>query len=59
VLLELAVTLYDRGQLSLGRTAEIAGLTYGEMMDELGRRGIATMRLRPGELDRELAAFGS
>lgn len=58
-LLELAVTLYDRGQLSLGRAAEIAGLAYADMMDELGRRGIATMRLRPGELDRELAAFDS
>ena len=27
--------------------------------DELGRRGIATIRLQPGELERELAAFGS
>jgi predicted HTH domain antitoxin len=58
-LLELAVTLYERGQISLGRAAEIAGLAYADMMDELGRRGIATIRLRPGELDRELAAFES
>lgn len=57
-LLDLAATLYDQEQISLGRAAEIAGLAYADMMDELGRRGIATIRLRPGELDRELAAFG-
>lgn len=57
-LLDLAAALYDRGQISLGRAAEIAGLAYADMMDELSRRGIATMRLRPGELERELAAFG-
>ena len=39
-------------------TARIAGLAYSEMIDELGRRGIATIRLAPGELERELAAFG-
>jgi predicted HTH domain antitoxin len=57
-LLDLAVTLYDREQISLGRAAEIAGLAYVDMMDELGRRGIATIRLRPGELERDLAGFG-
>ena len=57
-LLDLAATLYDSEQISLGRAAEIAGLAYADMMDELGRRGIATIRLRPGELERELAAFG-
>jgi predicted HTH domain antitoxin len=56
---ELAASLYDSEQISLGRAAEIAGLAYADMMDELGRRGIATIRLRPGELERELAAFGS
>lgn len=58
-LLELAATLYDRDLVSLGRAAEIAGLAYPDMMDELGRRGINTMRLRPGDLERELAALGS
>jgi hypothetical protein len=57
-LLDMAATLYDSEQISLGRAAEIAGLAYVDMMDELGRRGIATIRLRPGELERELAAFG-
>ena len=58
VRLELASRLYDRGQISLGLAARLAGLSYGEMFDELGRRGIATLRLSPGDLDRELAAFG-
>jgi len=57
-LLELAITLFDSEQISLGRAARIAGLAYSEMIDELGRRGIAVIRLRPGELERELAGFG-
>jgi predicted HTH domain antitoxin len=57
-MLELAVQLYDTQQISLGRAAEIAGLTYADMMNDLGRRGIPTLRLQPGELERELAAFG-
>ena len=57
-LLDLAAALYDSEQISLGRAAEIAGMAYVDMMDELGRRGIATIRLRPGDLERELAAFG-
>lgn len=58
-LTDLAAALYDAEQISLGRAAEIAGLAYVDMLDELGRRGIATIRLHPGELERELAAFGS
>ena len=57
VRLELAAHLYDRDQISLGLAARIAGLAYSEMIDELGRRGIATIRLQAGELERELAAF--
>jgi prevent-host-death family protein len=55
---ELAAALFDREQISLGVAARIAGLSYSEMIDELGRRGIASIRLAPGELERELAAFG-
>lgn len=58
VLLDLAATLYDREQISLGMAARIAGLGYADMGDELGRRGIAVIRLQPGDLARELAAFG-
>ena len=58
VRLELAAALFDREQISLGLAARIAGLGYGDMIDELGRRGIAVIRLAPGDLERELAAFG-
>lgn len=58
VRLELAARLYDGEQISLGVAARIAGLSCSEMIDALGARGIATIRLEPGELERELAAFG-
>jgi predicted HTH domain antitoxin len=58
VRVELAATLFDREQISLGLAARIAGLSYGQMVDELGRRSIPVIRLAPGELDRELEAFG-
>lgn len=58
-LVELAAQLYDNELISLERAARIAGLSYSETIDELGRRGIATIRLTPEELERELAAFGS
>jgi predicted HTH domain antitoxin len=57
-LLDLAAQLYESQEISLGRAAEIAGLGYGDMMDEPGRRGIATLRMQPSDLERELAAFG-
>ena len=59
VRLELAARLYDHEQISLGVAARIAGVSYSEMNDELGRRNIAVIRLEPGELQRELAEFGS
>ncbi len=55
--LEIAASLYDRDQISLGLAARIAGMAYSDMIDELGRRGIATIRLQTGDLERELAAF--
>ena len=58
VRLELAARLYDREQISLGVAARIAGLSYSEITDELGRRGVVVIRLEPGELERDLAAFG-
>jgi predicted HTH domain antitoxin len=57
MLVDLAATLYDREQISVGRAAQIAGLSYREMVDELGRREIAVIRLERGSLERELAAI--
>lgn len=58
-LLDLAAALYDREEISLGTAARIAGLSYSEMIDELGRREIDTIRITPEELERELAAWGA
>ncbi len=57
VRVEIAARLYDAEQISLGLAARIAGLGYSDMINELGRRGIATIRLQPDELARELEAF--
>ena len=57
-LMDLAAQLYDSDLITLERAARIAGLSYSETIDELGRRGIATIRTTPDELERELAAFG-
>ncbi len=55
---ELAVRLFDLEQVSLGVAAQIAGLCYGDMVNELGRRGLAVIRTNADELERELVAFG-
>ena len=57
-LVELAAALFDREEISLGMAARIAGMGYSEMIDELGQRGIDTIRITPEELERELAAWG-
>ena len=58
VRVELAARLFDREQISLGVASRIAGLSYSEMIDELGRREISVIRLEPGELEQELAFLG-
>ncbi|MBK6787556.1 MAG: UPF0175 family protein [Betaproteobacteria bacterium] len=58
-LLELAVALYESDQISLGRAAEVAGLPYSSMIDELGRRGIPAVRYSVEDLDRELEHVSS
>ncbi len=37
---ELALSLYERGEISLGRAAEMAGLSREEMKEILAARGI-------------------
>ena len=39
-LLELAVGLYAGRQVTLGRAARIAGVSYTSFMHEIGRRGL-------------------
>ncbi len=40
VMTDVAIGLYKRGQVSLGRAAEIAGVSSPEFLNELGRRRI-------------------
>lgn len=40
VLIDVAIGLYKREEVSLGRAAEIAGITSVELLSELGRRRI-------------------
>ncbi len=53
--LELAVALYEHEVLGLGLAAKAAGLSYGQMIDELSRRQIPVVRYSVDDLDRELA----
>ncbi len=38
--LEIAIEMFSKGKMSTSESAEIAGLSIGEMMDELVKRGI-------------------
>ncbi|MCU0922946.1 MAG: UPF0175 family protein [Burkholderiaceae bacterium] len=53
--LNLAISLYEREQLSLGLAAKVAGVSYSRMIDELGQRQIPVVRYSVEDLDRELA----
>jgi predicted HTH domain antitoxin len=52
---DLAAYLYDSEQIGLGLAARIAGLSYSEMIDDLGRRRIAVVRYSEDELAAELS----
>ena len=54
VRLELAVYLFDREQVSIGVASRIAGLSIGEMIDELGRRSISVARYSGKEFAGEM-----
>ena len=53
----LAIKLFDEEHVSLGRAAKLAGLSVSEMIDMLGRHGIAVIRTTNEDLERELADF--
>ena len=54
VRLEIAVSLFDREQVSIGVASGIAGLAISEMIDELGRRRIPVVRYSKEEFAEEL-----
>ena len=54
VRLELAVSLFNRDQVSIGVASRIAGLSISEMIDELGRRRIPVARYSGDEFAEEM-----
>ena len=54
LVLEIACAMYARDVLSLGRAAELAGLSKAAFGQELGRRGIAR-HYTEAELEADLA----
>jgi len=55
--LAAAIFWYDRGMISQGKGAEIAGLTRVEFIDALGRANVSAIQITPAELkaDKEQA----
>jgi predicted HTH domain antitoxin len=55
---DVAIGLYKREQVSLGRAAEIAGVSSPEFLNELGRRRIP-INYDVDDLRADIAAFGN
>ena len=51
--LAAAIFWYDRGMISQGKGAEIAGLTRVEFIDALGRANVSAIQTTPAELKAE------
>ena len=54
---QLAVRLFEVGQLSLGKAAELVGMNRFRFADELGRMNIPVMNLDEEEIQAELRAI--
>lgn len=50
----LALKLFELGQISTGRTAELAGLPKVQFLHMLGRFGVSPFGDEPEELERDL-----
>ena len=54
VRLEIAVSLFEREQISIGVASRIAGLSISEMIDQLGRRRMPVVRYSEEEFAEEM-----
>ncbi len=54
--LHLAVSLFESGEVSVGKAAEIAGVSKPDFLEELGRLKIPVINLDEEELQVELNA---
>lgn len=52
--LDLAILWYDRGWISQGKGAELAGLTRADFIDELGRANVSAIQTSAEELRAEM-----
>jgi len=52
--LAMAVRLFEKGKISLGQAAGLAGFSKRAFMDILGREGIAVVNYPADELQKEL-----
>ena len=50
----VAAILYEKGKLSLGQAAEMAGLTKRTFAELLGKYGVSLFNYSPSELSRDV-----
>ena len=55
-LVDIAIGLYKREEVSLGRAAEVAGISSVQLLDELGRRHIP-INYGPDDLQADIATL--
>ena len=53
--LAMAVGLFEKGRVSLGQAASLAGFSKRAFIDVLGREGVAVVNYPASELEKELA----
>ena len=54
LVLILATKLYEKGKLSLGQSAELAGFTKRAFMEILGDYGVSIFNYSPDDLEKDL-----
>lgn len=54
-LMTIASSMYQKGKLSLGQAAELAGLSKHAFMEILGDYGVSVFNYPPSDLDRDVA----
>ncbi len=59
LVLILATKLYERGKLSLGQAAELAGLSKRAFMEILSDYGVSIFNYSPNELEKDLENINS
>lgn len=50
----VAARLFDRGELSSGQAAEMAGITKREFIESVGKYGVSIFQYSAEELERDL-----